>query len=274
MNLLNTCSIDEIYNSLDDILNIPRGSVKDFISCNLQRLLNRQYWEGDLDLFYERFSLPANFCLKEITIHHITTRLGDIHNETFTIDNLETVLLSDNTLTRWLKKYKIEFKQDQGICVYYKGCIHEFKSYGEERLQKRLKALDDSCVNGFLFAEKMMGCYASLTSMPEIFSDLMNSLDRTDLMSKYFAEKKCYMATVKVAIEDFIFDGFSEKTDSSEKTRLILKYIINYLCYKLSFDKACCFENPIIRLPDNKNVESSDILSVRQIDNYEDIFEY
>ena len=86
MNLLNTCSIDEIYNSLDDILNIPRGSVKDFISCNLQRLLNRQYWEGDLDLFYERFSLPANFCLKEITIHHITTRLGDIHKETFTIE--------------------------------------------------------------------------------------------------------------------------------------------------------------------------------------------
>ena len=38
MNLLNTCSIDEIYNSLDDILNIPRGSVKDFISwaiCNV-----------------------------------------------------------------------------------------------------------------------------------------------------------------------------------------------------------------------------------------------
>ena len=77
-----------------------------------------------------------------------------------------------------------------------------------------------------------------------------------------------------MAIEDFIFDGFSEKMDSSEKTRLILKYIINYLCYNYLLSKACCFENPIIRLPDNKNVESSDILSVRQIDNYEDIFEY
>lgn len=30
MHILNTSSVDEVYNSLDDILDIQRGSVKDF----------------------------------------------------------------------------------------------------------------------------------------------------------------------------------------------------------------------------------------------------
>lgn len=273
MHILNTSSVDEVYNSLDDILDIQRGSVKDFLSCNLQAFINCQYWEIDVNSFYKKFSLPEDFSLEAIIIHHITTRLGNINKETFTIDNLETVLLSDNSLTQWLKKYEIEFKKSQGISVYYKGRVHEFNGYAEARLKNRLKNLGDSCVNGFLFAENMDSCYSGLTGMPEIFSDLMNSLNREDLKYEYFGQQKCYMVTVKVLLENFIFDDFSEKKNSSEKTRLILQYVINYLCYKLSQDKYYSFDNPIIRLPDNKNVTSSDILDIRQITDYKEIFE-
>jgi hypothetical protein len=110
--------------------------------------------------------------------------------------------------------------------------------------------------------------------MPEIFSDLMDSLDRKDLQYKYYDSIKCYLATIKVSIQDFIFDDFANKKDSIEKTKLILQYVLNYLCFKFIKDKYYCFENPIIRLPDDKSIQSTDIYSIRQIKDYKEIFKY
>lgn len=42
--------------------------------------------------------------------------------ENFVIDNLETVLLTENSLTKFLKDYQIEFnKKEDGIDVFYNG---------------------------------------------------------------------------------------------------------------------------------------------------------
>lgn len=273
MSILNTSSDNDLYESLDNILNVNSGDVKKFLYLNLSKFLNYHYWEIDLEAFYQEFSLPKDFILDEITIHHVTTRLEEVTKENFVINNLETVLLSDNALTEFMKKHGIEFKKEQGISVYYKGNLHQFKGYAQARLRNRLSNLRDSCVNGFLFAEKMESSYTGLTGMPEIFSDLMDSLDRTDLQYEYFDKMKCYMVTLKVSLEDFIFDDFSEKSDLPEKTKLILQYVINYLCYKISKAQYYCFDNPIIRLPDNKSVKSSDVFSIRQITDYKEIFE-
>ena len=272
MCIINTSSVDTLYDSLDNAFGVNSGSVKAFLLCNLQKFINLGYWEIDLKQLYEEFSLSEEFSLESITIHHVTTRLGEVKQDSFTIDNLETVLLSENTLTQFLKKYKIEFKHEDGISVYYRGTLHKFKGYAEARLRNRLSNLRDSCVNGFLFAENMDNSYVGLTGMPEIYSDLMTSLNREDLQYKFFDEMKCYMATVKVSLSDFIFDDFSKIKDSSEKTKLILQYIFNYLCYKLSRNQYYYFENPIVRLPDNANVGNSDILALRQITDYTEIF--
>lgn len=273
MSVLNTSSADELYESLDNILNVNRDSVKTFLYLNLPKFLNYAYWEIDLEPFFQEFSIPRDLSFNEITIHHITTRLGEVTKENFTIDNLETVLLSDNPFTQFMKEHDIKFKRDQGISVYYKGELHQFTGYAKARLNNRLTNLSDSCVNGYLFPESMDISYEGLTGMPEIYSDLMSSLDRRDLQSKYFSEMKCYMVTFKISLKDFIFDDFSEKTDNSEKTKLILQYVINYLCHKICKDHNYNFDNPIIRLPDNKNVKCTDVISLRQITDCKEIFE-
>ena len=114
--------------------------------------------------------------------------------------------------------------------------------------------------------------YIGLIGMPEIFSDLMNSLGREDLKQEYFKRRKSYEVTINVPINDLIFDDDSQIQNCSEKTKLILKYVINYLCYKISKDKYYCFNNPIIRLPDNKNVDNEYIHAIRCIKDAKEIF--
>ena len=108
----------------------------------------------------------------------------------------------------------------------------------------------------------------------EIFSDLMNSLGRTDLKQEYLKRRKSYEVTIKVPIDDLIFDDDSQIQNCSEKTKLILKYVTNYLCYKMSKGKCYCFNNPIIRLPDDKNVDNEYIHAVRCIEDAKEIFKW
>lgn len=275
MNILDTASEENIYKSLDKILNVENGKTKEFFQKNCYRYLNLEYWEIDLDLFYKEFSLESDFCIDGITIYHITTRLEDTMKENFVIDNLETVLLTENSLTKFLKDYQIEFnKKEDGIDVFYNGGKCQFKGSENARLRNRLCKLNDSCVNGFLFNEKMDYMYIGLTGMPEIFSDLMNSLGRTDLKQEYLKRRKSYEVTIKVPIDDLIFDDDSQIQNCSEKTKLILKYVTNYLCYKMSKGKCYCFNNPIIRLPDDKNVDNEYIHAIRCIEDAKEIFKW
>lgn len=46
--------------------------------------------------------------------------------------------------------------------------------------------------------------------------------------------KKRYIASIKVPIVDLTFDDFQYGTDSIEKTKLILKYVFNFLYFNLT----------------------------------------
>ena len=59
-----------------------------------------------------------------------------------------------------------------------------------------------------------------------------------------------------------------------KRQKLILKYVTNYLCYKMSKGKCYCFNNPIIRLPDDKNVDNEYIHAVRCIEDAKEIFKW
>lgn len=222
MALLNTTSDDSIYESLDMIFQAEKGNTKTFLDKGFSKISENLYSQIELDSLYSEFSLPKDFVIEYVTIHHITTRLGNVNKEEFLIDNLETVLLTENTLTSFFKKYDIEFKRELGINVYYRKRFLDLTSLRNHRLQSRLTNLEDSCVNGFLLPEQIPHIYKELTAMPEILSDLATSLRRLDLQNEYFSKKKCYIASIKVPIVDLTFDDFQYETDSIEKTKLIL----------------------------------------------------
>ncbi|MBN1062686.1 MULTISPECIES: hypothetical protein [Clostridium] len=266
--ILDTGSVNCIYDSLAKILNTNNDKLKQFIENNFNG------YELDLDSFYNEFRIKKdNFYFECISIHHITTRLTTENtSESFSIDNLEKVLLSDNSLTKFFKENQIRFLNDDGIVVYYNDEIANFTGYTTARLKKRLNYLNDSCINGFLFSDEMPCIYSGLTGMPEIVSDILTALNRTDLQKKYFENMKCFVSTIKVNIDDFIIDNLNEVTSKVEKSKIILKYVLSYLCLKYANNIYYSFENPIIRLPDNINIDNSSILYLKEISNYRQIF--
>mgnify|MGYP000599135682 FL=1 len=205
--------------------------------------------------------------------YHVTTRLTEQRLGEFKIDNLEEVLLSDNPMTQLCKKHDILFKREDGIAVYYKGSRKIFDKPMEARLRNRLDRVNDSCVNGFFFPEWMDNSYTGLTGMPEIFSDIMVSLDRRDIQQEYFEKKTCYLATVETKIEDVVFDGSNPNMTSQEKTQKIMQYLLCYMGYKKTASDFYV-SNPMVRLADSYNVPTDEIIEIKEIHDWKEIFEH
>ncbi len=275
--MIDTRCDELIYESLANLLDVSNTKLKSYIMTNIQKYLNLDYYSICLEEFYDYFNISDNsFKIKSITIHHVTTRLNNVDKNSFTIDNLENVLLSKNPLTDLCADNEIIFKKEDGISIYHKNKKVDYEKLPPSlsRIKNRLKNLKDSCVNGFLFAEEMDHAYIGLTGMPEIFSDIMRSIDRQDVQMQYFQNKKCYLVSIDVNVQDFIFDG-EPNLNIYTKSNRILKHLINYLCFKTNKNKSyLSFKNPMIRLPDNYNVMPKEIVEIRQIYDFKEIFCY
>ena len=71
-----------------------------FCDKNMPEYVCRNYWEIDINLFYDYFGLNKDtFTFDEVTVYHVTARLQKERLGEFKIDNLETVLLTENPLT-------------------------------------------------------------------------------------------------------------------------------------------------------------------------------
>lgn len=185
--MLDTRSEETICKSLGNILGTRKEALEVFWAKTMPDYVCKHYWEIDTGIFYDYFNLTKDeFVLNEVVFYHVTTRLTEQRLGEFKIDNLEEVLLADNPMTQLCKKHDILFKREDGIAVYYKGNRKIFDKPMEARLRNRLDRANDSCVNGFFFPEWMDNSYTGLTGMPEIFSDIMVSLDRRDIQQEYF----------------------------------------------------------------------------------------
>lgn len=272
--LINTTSVESLYASLSEFFKVEEEVLKRFISNNIDEYINMDCRDVDLDKFFDIFNIKGNeLVFNYITINHVTTRLDkEINLDTFKIDNLENVLLSENSLTNFLKNKGIEFRMNEGIEVCYNGKVVNFTGIYSTRLNKRLKCLKDSCINGFLFGDEIPSTYESLTAVPEIVSDIIMELDKKEFISEYAMHVRYFVASITVSIDDLIIDELSFITSKIEKSKNILRYILIYLAYKNvnSIYNSC--KNPIIRLPDNKNVTKDNIFNLREIQHYKEVF--
>lgn len=272
--MLDTRSEDAICESLANILGNSKEAVEIFFAKAMPDYTGISYWEIDTDIFYNYFGLKEEeFTIDEVVFYHVTTRLSKQELGEFRIDNLETVLLTNNPLTQLCKKYDIIFKLEEGIAVYYKGKKVLFEKPMEARLRNRLDRINDSCVNGFLFPELMDDSYIGLTGMPEIFSDIMTALERRDIQQEYFREKTCYLVTLITKTENLIFDGLDLKLTCQEKTQKIIQYLLCYIGYKKTQIDSYV-KNPMVRLADSYCVPANEIVDIKEIHDWKEIFEH
>ena len=114
-------------------------------------------------------------------------------------------------------------------------------AYGDPNLQDLVTGVENAdTVSAYINIETPTGTIALkktsedgvVEGMPEIFSDIMVSLDRRDIQQEYFEKKTCYLATVETKIGDMVFDGSNPNMTSQEKTQKIMQYLLCYMGYK------------------------------------------
>lgn len=99
------------------------------------------------------------------------------------------------------------------------------------------------------------------------------SLDRRDIQQEYFEKKTCYLATVETKIGDMVFDGSNPNMTSQEKTQKIMQYLLCYMGYKKTASDFYV-SNPMVRLADSYNVPADEIIEIKEIHDWKEIFEH
>lgn len=267
MIILDTRSIDRIYESLSKLLNTSKENIKSVIDNIDIKTESYKY----ADEFRDYFKLDGNFYFPYVTIHHFTSRLCKDYELNFKIDNLENTLLSENSFTKFLKENNLEFKKENGrINVYYKSKLKYFDNeeitqnylyYTGMAIKKRLYSLEDSCINGFLFNEiPKDSIYDFLLYIPEILDNILSYIGDTEIKDKYIENSVGLSATILVNIDNLTIDGCSKSDLKEYKSSMLLSYIIEYLK-----EFSCgTYTNPIIRLDDNKDISNNEILSIKE----------
>ena len=173
--------------------------------------------------------------LDEIYIYHLGRHIK-YPNELWTLNE---VLLTETSLSQFLKEYDIEFGAKKGkIQFFYKNKLitpEQILVSGHfHLLAKRLGYLGepDFCVNGFAFwsnAEKTMdGYYHDLQRGPEILENLERFLG-INLLREYEKQSKYYGIVFRKPIDKVIFDGKDDVVTHEQKVKCFLNYALKYL---------------------------------------------
>lgn len=278
MYILDTRNEDSVRKSLASILNCNEQDIVSFIISYIPKYSFTNVQSISLDGFYKYFNMNIDdIKIDYVTLNHVTTRFKNEIIEGESLKPLSEILGDNNLLTEFMKNHDIVFeKNNSRIETYYKGVLIDWNkiyNYSTARIKNRLWGYNekqDICINGFLFQEEMDNSYIFLTGIPEIIQDIVCALDREDIGYEYCKEINCYVLVCSVDINDFIFDEMSN-LNNNEKKELLLKYMINYLISKF-IKRESYIDNPVIRIPDTNEIKAQDIIDVRQIYDYKELF--
>lgn len=211
------------------------------------------------DWFVAKF--PTDNHITQVEFYHLTRRLKTSTGD-YSIQNLQTLLISNKNFTDFLNKYDISFaKKGESINLLYKNKLFNFddehvisrlRSYFKSRLDADEE--QDSFINGFAFfvgIEKIK-YYESLQSAPEIINRLADLFDNNDIVKDY--ERNSYYHCFKYIIPIERITLLAFKNRNVEKT--LLSCAISILA-KYYIDECLALEHDLIlRLPADYNLDA------------------
>lgn len=282
---LDTASEGALYNSLAEIFSAPRHLIEYAIIRNNLSLqsagsaeeVNLKSIKKIIDDKIDTESTIGDF--DNVTISHLTTRSESSIENPKPIYNLHDSLLHDTELSFKLKESGIMFrKSKKGIDTYLDGSLIDWesmipKSNEEPCIRMIMRRLQpnryfpeaDKCINGFLFGGDIWenSDVRHIIEMPEFAENILRVLGKRKAINEWRSKVKAYVITFQVPVSRIIFDG-SNKLNRRQTQYCLLRHAFYYLS-KIRQGDWDQWDNPIIRLEDNLNVEAYQIVSIRAV---------
>lgn len=187
--------------------------------------------------------------------------------------NLIELLTTNNSITRFLDKYKIHFSYNSGKLEIFQDNKHvplnDTHNHEVCYLKWRLGHTSriDHCINGFMLKDRIYkNSYTrSLWFGPEFIQTLSKYLRNDDIVTEYRENSTYYCFEYNIPKAMIIFDD-KEDLDDSEKTNFFMKRILHRLYDYYNSDPCYLFDhgNSILRLADDCNL-SNQIFLKKQI---------
>jgi len=285
MALLDTSSESALYDSLTEIYSVPRYMIEYAVIRNAATFLRySSVEEVDLKRITKTLAEKTDATIKisefdNVTISHLTTRSDSSIKSPEPLYNLHESLLQETDLSKKLRESGITFsKSKNGIDTYLNGELVDWESMiprsNEEpcirMIMRRLRpnrffSEADKCINGFLFGGEIWkhSDVRHITYMPEFAENILRVLGKRKAIEEWTASVKPYVLTFQVPVNKIIFDG-SNKLNKRQTQFRLLRHAFLYLCKSRQHDWDQ-WDNPIIRLDDNYNVDANQILSLTAV---------
>lgn len=277
-----TSSSEDLLESLSEILSCGINQILEAIS-KLTIEFNDGPDDVDLIAFFKYIGLKIKnkellfqqIAFDSIILSHLSSRIS-IPNQ-LPLLNLRDALTKTSDISTLFLKYGVRFEVSNShkiLTFFHDSEVKwdDYSSFRIYRIKNRLLGNNkylDNCINGFLFNDRIWedSRVTHLYNFPEILSDISDVLGLHQLVSEWRESAKPYCIGARVNICDVIYDG---KNIFTQKSKIYFTYKHSLYYLKMMKEGLWCSKsnNPMIRLKDNLNVDSKDVIGFYEIEKY------
>lgn len=275
-----TSSSDDLLESLSEILSCGVNQILEGVS-KLTIKPNDSPDDVDLIAFFKCIGLSINnkeqlfqqIAFDSIILSHLSSRISI--PKQLPLLNLRDALTRTSDISTLFLKYGVRFEvtnRHKILTFFHDSEVNwdNYSSFRIYRIKNRLlgnKKYQDNCINGFLFNDRIWedSRVTHLYNFPEILSDISDVLGLHQLVSEWQESAKPYCIGARVYIGDVIYDGKNIFTKKS-KIYFTYKNSLHYLKMIKENTWSPRSNNPMIRLKDNLNIDSKDVIGFYEIE--------
>ena len=262
---IKTASYQNILDSLCKVLEFDEQAILDIIN-SAYFMFQQDHKILIMDDLYDYFIAIAQKNLKEsldnIFFYNVSRRLDDSDNDGL---SLVEVLISDNSLSNYLRNYGLTFKYDQEIEMYVNG--RKIVMPEEERYRTNLKyrLTGNYSFKGYAFGDQLENneIIDIVEGGPEFFGHLFNYVDNDDeIIDNFIEQSQLYKFEYLVPIDNVYFEDYDELTNEEKQYHLIAKSMQRLYFYKYDPSFVNSDEdNSVIGMIDDKTLLSQYLIS-------------
>lgn len=263
--IIDTTSGDSLRQSVSESLNISISEIEKVLRAVDKASRKERYF--DCDFFNDRMSEFIDSCnatmLDMISLYHLSRRLND--DMDFGSSNLFELLVTDNSITRFLQRHGFAFEGVEGHVEFsYKNEKNIFPEFSMKPEINYLKLRlgyypkrTDFCINGFTVRETLLkNDYARwLDDGPEFIVKLAEFVDDYTIIDDFKQRSTYYCFRYDVPFTRVVFDE-ADSLLEGDKVNYFLKKCLLRMLEDMKNDRATIRDltNPIVRLMDNDNI--------------------